>query len=1150
MFSHDQIRGQAATLLAVDPASIAIADNLIQRGLDSIRMMRLAGSWRKAGFRVSFAELAAEPTVDAWHRLLAAAPPSPPATEPASPDLADGGFALAPMQHAYWIGRGESHELGGVAAHLYAEFDGAAVDPDRLAGAVAELISIHPMLRARFRPDGTQQVLLHLGLPTFSVTDLRERPAAQVADALAQLREKRSHQKLRVAEGQVLEISLTLLPDEKTRLHCDLDMLAADAMSYRLLMADLAALYAGCAVTAPGYRYREYLAATQAQPDSASRERDRRWWQERLARLPSPPALPVVPARDQQDPYRTVRRQHWLGPEIKAQLLTRAYTCGVTPAMALAAVFAEVIGQWSSEQQFLLNLPLFQRSPVHPDIDRVVGDFSSSVLLEVDLRRAASVVERAWQLQHTLHTNGSHADYSGLDVLRDLSRSRGEPVLAPVVFTSALNLGELFADSVTESFGEPVWIVSQGPQVLLDAQVTEFRGGLLLNWDVRDHAFPPGVIDAMFASFAVRAESLARESTWETPAASPVPARQQAARSGTHVSRPACRAALHEGLFAHAREHPDAPALVGAEGTVSYAGLARQALTVAAALRNAGVREGDSVAVQLPKGHGQVVAVLGVLATGAAYVPIGYQQPAARRSAILDTAQVRVAICHDAGAFDGTGLPALTLAQALACRERLPEPVIPDSESVAYVIFTSGSTGVPKGVEVPHRAAMNTIAAVNAQFGVCAADRALVISALEFDASVYDIFGLLAAGGSLVTMSESARADATQWLGLIQECGVTVLNCVPSMLDMLLVAAGPVGDEIPLRAVLLGGDWVAADLPGRLAARVPDCRFAGLGGATETAIHFSVCEVAGAAPANWATVPFGKPLANVVCRVVNSVGQDCPDWVTGELWVGGAGVAHGYRGDAKRTAARFVRHGNERWYRTGDLARYWPDGTIEFLGRADDQVQLRGYRVELGEVEAALRELPGVARAVAVVLPGPAPKLAAVLAAAPDALPGKAWLSEPELLAALGDRLPPYMIPERLLVAGTMPLTANGKLDRRAVAALLVVQRAEQNERIRPDTDLERALVQLTGQVLGREIGVSADFFAAGGDSVLGTALIVQVREWLDTADVTVADLFAARTAGRLAARLLARDPLLEAAARVYLEVSALSEGDVTAALG
>lgn len=1161
---REEIRDTVAAELGCPAADVADHDDLIQLGLNSIRMMALAGGWRKRGADITFAELAASPTVGSWHGLLGSrdAGETPSAATPAAEQAAaeeagdDDPFPLATMQHAYWIGRSDGQELGGVAAHLYVEFECPDLDPGRLERAVSELVAAHPMLRTRFLPDGTQQTMPAPARPVFAVVDLRGQRPERVDTALAELRDRKTHQRLDIEHGQVIDITLTRCDGNRGRLHLDIDMLAGDAMSYRVLVSDLAKLYRGVTPPAPGYSYRRYR--TELQPDNPARERDRDWWRQRLSRLPGAPELPSVPAGNptdphETDPHRTVRYHHWLSPDAKRTLTAGAHKRGITPAMALAAVFADAVGGWSASSRFLLNVPLFHRESRHPDIDRVVGDFTSSIMLEVDVTDDVSVADRARAIQRSMYESSSHASYSGLEVLRDLGRHRGEPVLVPVVFTSALDLGELFAAHVIETFGEPVWIISQGPQVLLDAQVTELRGGLLLNWDVRDSAFPPGLVDVMFASFTDAVGRISEsDAGWDAAAAARLPVPQAQVRAAINATdAPVSGRCLHQGFFEHAATNPEAPAVVWGTGeTVGvwcYRELAESSLAVAGALCARGVRPGDAVAVQLPKGRDQVLAVLGVLAAGCAYVPIGFDQPDARRAKMLVTADVVAALTVDGGQI-GPGSVCLSIDAARDYPEPLAAPVFPHTDEIAYVIFTSGSTGQPKGVDGRHSGAMNTIDAVNAWFDAGSTDRALALSALEFDASVYDIFGMFSAGGSLVAVDSEQRAAATTWVELLRSHRVSILNCVPSMLDMILELGGDrLGDS--LRAVTLGGDWVAADLARRLATQVPGCRFAGLGGATETSIHNTICEVLGEPPAHWVTVPFGTPLRNVRCRVVAPSGRDCPDWVSGEFWVGGANVAAGYRNDPQRTAERFVEYDGVRWYKTGDMARYWPDGTIEFLGRADDQVQIRGYRVELGEVEAALRSVPGVRHAVAAMtapIGTGAPQLVAAVAGEPGEVG--------DVSAAVRQLLPGYMVPSRTVFLDRFPLTPNGKLDRRAVVALLRPEASSGARDRAPRNDVEAAIAEIAAEVLGmNSVGVHDDFFALGGDSVLATTVIARVRDWLEIDHAVVADIFATRTVAGFADRLAAREARrgtpdrLAIIARHYLDVAALTDEEILA---
>ncbi|WP_329423506.1 amino acid adenylation domain-containing protein [Streptosporangium sp. NBC_01495] len=1198
MLTREELHRSLTELLG---EQVEAHDNLIELGMDSIQLMGLTGRLRRLGVEIGFAELARRPTLAEWWELLAergAIAPHParspglgsdsasgfasrsvlgsaPDSDPGSvlsagvdldsasipgADLGtergsaepDGSFPLALMQHAYWIGRDSGQSLGSVAAHLYVELDGREIDPARLEAAVVALVERHPMLRVAISDDGTQRILPERPGSAVTVHDLREVP--DPGEELERLRAEMSTQRLPIETGRVFDARLSLLPSGAARLHLDVDMVAADAMSYRTLLADLAALYEGESLPPIGYDYARYLAAD---PRAEARARDRRWWGERLGELSGPPELPVVP----QPGDRVVRKHHWLAPEDRRRLIARAHREGVTPAMALAAVFAEVMGAWSATPRFLLNLPLFHREPIHPDVDALVGDFTGSILLEADLSRELPFTERARELQALLHTAGEHSDYSGLEVLRDLSRSRGEQVLAPIVYTSALNLGELFGDRARRSFGEPEWIISQGPQVLLDAQVTEVSGGLLLNWDVRDPAFPDGVADAMFAAYTDAITRLgAPDADWGEPLRIGASPHRLRLRHELNAQPPPPARTLHEEFFARARRTPDLPALHwgtgnadgtdgtdgidgidgidgtdsadgtgGAGGTLTYGELADRALRVAAHLVEREVRPGDRVSVELPKGPDQAVAVLGVLAAGAAYVPVGAGQPAVRRERILKTAGVAVsltsAVTHPAP-LDG------------------PVPVPPDQ--VGYVLFTSGSTGEPKGVEVSHRAAMNTIGDLVERFSIGEADVSLAVSALDFDLSVFDLFALLSRGGAVAIPLEDDRRDATRWSELVERWSVTVLNCVPSVLEMLL-RTGPAPS---LRLVLLGGDWVGTHLPALLRERSPGARFVALGGTTETAIHSTVIEVDGEVPADWTAVPYGVPLRGVACRVVDEAGRDRPDWAQGELWIGGAGVADGYSGDAERTADRFVVHEGTRWYRTGDMARYRPDGTLEFLGRRDHQVKVRGFRIELGEVETALENHPRVRRAVGLLADS---RLAAVVVLAEEA--GAEETGTEELLAHVRELLPPHMVPDLLVPLAELPLTANNKVDRKALAALVAAAAGETGTPYTaPNTALERVLARVVGQVLGvPRVGAHDDIFALGGDSVLVTTVIARLREALDASSLPLRALFTERTVSRVAHRFTEVEETpgrLEAVAEIWLMVEGMSEDELTERLG
>nr|WP_230415540.1 non-ribosomal peptide synthetase [Micromonospora tarapacensis] len=1086
------MRNDIAAVLGEPPDTVADDADLLQLGLDSIGVMRLVGRWHQCGVSLSFAELIEGRTLDDWWRMAVDRVPTG-AVAADEPPLAvvDGAepFDLAPMQHAYWVGRGDGQALGGVGAHFYNEFDGTAVDPARLEAAVRALLRRHGMLRARFDEDGRQRILADSAWPGLTVHDLRGDDPETAERTLLQLRDRLSHRRLDVARGEVFDVQLSLLPGGATRCHVHIEMLVADAHSFRILMSELARHYRDPAAEPPpiGLDYPTYLATLRARRDG-ERDADRTYWQSRLPELPGPPELPLAVDPQQVSGQRVVRHHHWVAAEQVERLTRRARSYGLTLPVLFLTAFGHVLGRWSAAPRFLLNLPLYDRQTVHPDVTHLVGDFTNLLLLEVDTGADRDFVAFARAVQDRMRADAAHPGYTGVDVLRDLTRHRGgTPVGAPVVFTSALSLGELFDTEVRDSFGTPGWTMSQTPQVWLDVQVTEREHGLFVNWDCVEELFPPGLIGQMFEAYlTVLGWLLDDDADWSAslPELLP-PVTRQVRAAANDTARPVRRRRLHEDFYAHARAEPHRPALLwGTDGLLSYGELADRADRVAGALVAGGVRPGDAVAVTVEKGPEQVVAVLGVLRAGGVYVPVGVDQPAARRARIHAVAGVR----HVVASSPPPELPAPLCVVDVADRSFPPvTPVTGSDDDPAYLLFTSGSTGEPKGVQVPHRAAVNTIDDIDRRFGIGPADRVLAVSALDFDLSVYDMFGLLGVGGAVVCLAEDERRDADRWRELVRRHRVTVWQSVPALLDMLL-SAGPGDTDLPLRLALLGGDWVGLDLAARLAARAPGATLVALGGTTETAIHSTVQVVPVPAPATWRSVPYGVPLANQLMRVVDPAGRDRPDWVPGELWIGGESVADGYRGDPERTAAQFREIDGVRWYRTGDLARYQPDGIVEFLGRADAQVKIRGHRIELGEIETALERHPAVARAVVVALGTPRRLAAAVSAATevdPDALGD--WLAE---------QVPGYMVPDQVVLTDRLPLSANAKIDRRAVARLVEAARPGVDELEAPVGDIEHEVARVWTQLLGvPAVGRRQSFFAAGGDSLVATRSMALLAE-------------------------------------------------------
>lgn len=407
---------------------------------------------------------------------------------------------------------------------------------------------------------------------------------------------------------------------------------------------------------------------------------------------------------------------------------------------------------------------------------------------------------------------------------------------------------------------------------------------------------------------------------------------------------------LFQDFLKRAKEQPQKTAIYDGDKKYSYEELKARAVGICSQLRNRGVREGERVIVNLPRGYEQIAAILGILMAGAVYIPVGIHQPKERK----------LTIAKDANAV-------LIIDEAFPLAEGKESDICPaQPEQEAYIIFTSGSTGKPKGVRISHKAAMNTIDSVNEYFRVSEKDTALQVSAIDFDLSVYDIFGLLSVGGSLVALGEEQAREPEIWQEKIRRHQVSLWNTVPALFEMLVNASENQSIFESVEKVFLSGDWVSLDIYERMQEVTPNACLVAMGGATEGSIwsnYHMVKEI----KQEWNSIPYGVPLANQKFVIMTEQGEEVAEGEIGELWIGGEGVALGYT-DNKLTENSFVSYQQERWYKTGDYGRLSVDGEMIFCGRRDNQLKLHGFRIELSEIEKTLMEYPEVAKAAVTVM--------------------------------------------------------------------------------------------------------------------------------------------------------------------------------------
>jgi amino acid adenylation domain-containing protein len=1037
-------------------------------------------------------------------------------------------FPMTAVQQAYWLGRSGVFELGNISTHSYIEVELYDFDLGRFERAWNALIERHDMLRAVFASDGTQRILPVVPRYTIACEDLRGRSAAEQQRHLERVRDHASHQIFDATQWPLFEVRASRLSDRLLRLHFSMDALPSDAMSSMLLVRELDQLYADPLATLPplAISFRDYVLGLDAIRASALYEQSRAYWEKRAPELPSAPDLPLA-----KDPVTIARprfRRRYCVLE-RAQwdsLQERARAAGVTPSALLVSAFSRVLERWSRSRHFTLTLTLFNRLRVHPQVEELVGDFTSLIPLEIDDRGRKPLGAFSRDVQSRLWSDMDHRYFDGIEVMRLLNRrsGSGKPVSMPVVFTSTLGLpGDQTAGTLERALSdlsqEGSYGITQTSQVWLDNVVGEAQGKLTITWDALEELFPAGVLDAMFAAYRSLLEELAAGRVGLDDFEQPLLPREQAdVRRYVNATEGEMPAVLLQDLF---REQVslrgNAPAVTQGDVTLDFAELDRRARAVAHALRERGAGRNELVAIVMVKGWEQAVAALGILYAGAAYLPIDAALPAERIALLLAQGEARIAIRQSdvAVALPETVDVIAIDRGAVADVTVPPSPAQPDD--LAYVIFTSGSTGMPKGVMIDHGGAVNTVVDINRRFNVGSDDRVLGLSSLSFDLSVYDIFGVIGAGGTLVLPDRSRERDTTHWVDIVQRHGVTVWNTVPVLAQLFADDAQKVpGAGASLRVVLMSGDWIPLPLPARLNATCPNATLVSLGGATEASIwsNFHVIE---RVEEGWTSIPYGRPLTNQRFHVLSPDLSAAPDWVPGDLFIAGTGLAKGYWRDAEKTQRSFFEHPatGERLYRTGDLGRYWPDGTIEFLGREDTQVKVHGHRIELGEIEAALSQHERVA-AAAVVAAGERSerRLVAYVVASDGADP-----DVDELRDFLRAKLPAYMVPSAFVALDRLPLNQNGKVDRKALPkAGAIPQRAAHYEA--PRNELEASIADKWIELLQVErVSVVDDFFEIGGDSLGATRFVSAMRNTFpaDAAGLSLETFFGSPTIAAVA---------------------------------
>ncbi|MEV7602207.1 amino acid adenylation domain-containing protein [Kitasatospora sp. NPDC089797] len=1037
-------------------------------------------------------------------------------------------FPATSAQRRIWLV--ERLTPGTSAYHLpfALELDGP-LDPAALGAALTELVHRHESLRTCFDQVDGELVQL-VGEPQPFALETRATPAAGLDAVLA----ADAARPFDLAHGPLLRATLHRLAPERHVLAVTVHHLVADMWSVGVLLAELAQCYAGKGADLPELpvQYGDF-AVWEAESRATGDDPDLAHWHRTLAGAPELLELPCDRPRPAVQSLRGAALPVDLPAELSDAVRALCRRAGATPFMALLAAFQAVLARHSGGEDIVVGTGTGVRPAeaegligcfvnILPIRTSLAGDPTFTELLARVRRSALDAFEhQRLPFERMLPERSASPSLSHNPVVQSLLLVQNAPLAAPELPGLAVTVRE---------------VPRGGAQLDLNLQLRELDGAFTGTVEYASDLFDPATVERLLGHW--RTLLAAAVASPDTPL-SALPMLTAAERhralvewNDTAHPYPQAGACLHQLFEARLAERPQAAAVLHAEGELSYAALDELAERIAGRLAALGVGPDTTVGVCLGKGPALVAALLGVLKSGGAYLPLDPSYPEQRLAFMLRDAAPPVVLTERAlaGLLPADGTALLEVEDAGQWPAERPTAARPTPDHLAYVIYTSGSTGAPKGIAVPHRGAVNNLLDLNATYGVGPDDRVLGLSSPSFDMFVYETLGILAAGGAVVMPHPDRARDPHHWVDLVRRHRVTVWNSAPALADAFVRAGEERNVRLPkLRVAFFGGDWIPVPLPGRFRRLAPGLAFIALGGATEASVHSITYPVGEVDPA-WTSIPYGRPMVNQQAVVLTPALEPAPVGVPGELCLAGTGLTRGYLGRPGLTADRYRPHpgagagpvpAGARLYRTGDLARTRADGVIELIGRLDHQVKLRGLRIELGEIESVLRRHPGVERAVVAARgSGDERRLIGYLVAARDGAPAPAAA---ELRALLRADLPEYMVPSVFVTLEALPLSPNGKVDRAALPEPDANADRAASAYVAPRDDTERVLAALWADLLEVErVGADDDFFALGGHSLLATRLASAVLETFGV-DLPLRELFEAPTLAEQAQRLAAR---------------------------